>query len=77
MLNISHPYGTDSINITDPLKVIFYGKFTDLLGIPSFRCCDYTLEQFTVPEWKQFVELAIRPGGPAERRPKEHQVVYG
>jgi len=64
-----HPFGLDAINITDPSKVIFYGKFEHVLGVPSFRCADFTYEQFIEPEWKKFVELAIRPGGPANRMP--------
>ena len=37
----------------------------DLRGIPTFRCPDYTYDQFVTPKWTDFVELAIRPGGPA------------
>ncbi len=61
-----HPFGKDSLNITDPDKLMFYGS--NQLGIMPFRCGDYTYEQFVTPEWKQFVELAIRPGGPANRK---------
>lgn len=81
ILNSEHPFGADSINITDKDRVIFYGKFSDILGVPSFRCCDYTIDQFCAPEWKKFLELAIRPGGPANRVPNNKQAqseeVYG
>ena len=74
ILNSEHPFGADSINITDKDKILYYGKFSDVLGIPSFRCMDYTYEQFTnTPEWKRFLELAIRPGGPAGRVPNSQQ----
>jgi hypothetical protein len=75
ILTGQHPFGTDSVNITDPEKVIYYGKFGDILGIPSFRCMDYTYEHFTTPEWTDFLNLAIRAGGPAQRKPKEQQDV--
>ena len=53
-----HPFGEDSINVTEPEDVIFYGKIANQLGIMNFICADYTYEQFVIPEWKQFVELA-------------------
>ena len=57
------------VNITNDSKVIFYGKFDTLRGIQSFRCHDYTYDQFITTKWNDFVELAIRPGGPAFRIP--------
>lgn len=33
----------------------------------SFRCGDYTYEQFISPEWKEFLGLAIQEGGPQRR----------
>jgi len=69
ILKGEHPLGPDSINITKPNKVIFYGKFDGFRGMPSFRCADYTYEQFIIPNWSDFAELAIRPGGPAARIP--------
>ena len=59
ILSGEHPLGLDSVNITHRNKVKFYGKFN------GFRCHDYTYEQFVTPKWNDFVELAIRPGGPA------------
>ncbi|MGA7976304.1 MAG: hypothetical protein WB975_03635 [Nitrososphaeraceae archaeon] len=61
ILSGEHPLGPDSVNITHRNKVKFYGKFN------GFRCHDYTYEQFVTPKWNDFVELAIRPGGPASR----------
>jgi hypothetical protein len=66
-LDGEQPFGPDSINVTENYRVIFYGKFDRVLGVQSFRCGDYTYEQFVVPEWKRFVELALREGGPTER----------
>ena len=66
-LENEHPFGPDSINTTDKDAIIYYGKFDHILGLESFRCGDYTYEQFTVPEWKRFLELAIQEGGPAQR----------
>jgi hypothetical protein len=76
ILTSEHPFGADSINITDPSKVVFYGRFDNLLGVMSFRCADFTYEQFVEPSWQKFVELAIRPGGPANRKPKEEPAPY-
>ena len=42
------------------------------MGLEVFRHSgvhDYTYEQFVTPKWNDFVELAIRPGGPASRIP--------
>jgi hypothetical protein len=61
-----YPFGPDSINTTDKDAIIYYG-FIKGLGIESFRCADFTYEQFTVPEWKKFVEIATQEGGPAQR----------
>jgi hypothetical protein len=58
-----HPFGPDSVNITDPDKVVYYGKFENILGVQNFRCADFDYE----PEWKQFVQLAIQEGGPQRR----------
>ncbi len=66
-LENEHPFGPDSINTTDKDAIKWYGKFDNILGLQSFRCADFTYEQFTVPEWKTFLELATRPGGPANR----------
>jgi hypothetical protein len=69
-LSNGHPFGADSVNITDPSRVIFYGKISNVLGVADFRCKDYTYVQFAnTPEWKDFVQLAVRPGGPALRIP--------
>ena len=65
ILNNEHPFGEDSINITDKEKVIYYGKFDQTFENTSFRCAGYTYEQFVTPEWKHFLELAARKGGPA------------
>jgi len=73
VLKGEHPFGPDSVNITDLSKVVFVGKFEGMLGIMNFRCADYTYEQFTVPEWKKFVELATKKGGPANRAYVEEQ----
>ena len=73
MLKGEHPFGPDSVNITDFSKVVFYGKFEGMLGIMNFRCADFSYEQFTVPEWKKFVELATKKGGPANRPYLEEQ----
>ena len=64
-----HPLGPDSENKTKQNKVIFYGKFDGFRRIPTFRCADYTYEQFVTSRWSDFAELAIRPGGPASRTP--------
>ena len=53
ILKGEHPLGPDSVNITKPNKVIFYGKF----------------DGFRESKWTDFAELAIRPGGPASRIP--------
>ena len=66
-LENKHPFGPDSINTTDKDSVIYYGKFDRILGMESFRCGDYTYEQFIVPEWKEFLGLAIQEGGPQRR----------
>lgn len=66
-LENKHPFGPDSINVTDKDSVIYYGKFNRILGMESFRCADYTYEQFTLPEWKEFMGLAIQEGGPQRR----------
>lgn len=65
ILNNEHPFGEDSLNITDKEKVIFYGKFDQTFENASFRCAGYTYDQFVTPEWKHFLELATRKGGPA------------
>jgi hypothetical protein len=67
LLNGEHPFGPDSVNITDPDKVVYYGKFENILGVQNFRCADFDYEQFVTPEWKQFVQLAIQEGGPQRR----------
>ena len=67
ILEAEHPFGPDSINMTERGRAIFYGKFDRVLGVQSFRCGDYIYEQFIVPEWKRFVELALREGGPSGR----------
>ena len=71
LLKGEHPFGPDSINITNPNSVVYYGKFDNTidssLGVPSFRCGLYSYEQFITPEWKAFVELALREGGPPGR----------
>ena len=60
-----HPFGPDSINITNPDRVIYYGKFEYRdTGTMPFRCGMFTYEQFTNPSWRTFAELASRPGGP-------------
>lgn len=41
--------------------------FISGLGLESFRCGAFTYDQFVVPEWKRFVEIAIQEGGPAQR----------
>ena len=66
-LESKHPFGPDSINTTDKDSVIYYGKFNKILGMESFRCGDYTYEQFIEPEWKDFLALAIQEGGPQRR----------
>ncbi len=67
ILNNEHPFGPDSVNTTDKEAIKWYGKFDHILGLESFRCADFTYEQFTVPEWKRFLEIAIQEGGPAQR----------
>jgi len=67
ILEAEHPFGPDSINMTERDRAIFYGKFDRFLGVQSFRCGDYIYEQFIEPEWKRFVELALREGGPSGR----------
>ena len=37
------------------------------------RTSDYSYEQFIQPEWNQFVELAVRKGGPAARTNAEQE----
>ena len=65
ILNDPNPFGADSQSITDIDSVMFYGKFDGERGLANFRCTGYTYDQFIVPEWKRFVELATRRGGPA------------
>jgi hypothetical protein len=65
LLNGEHPFGPDSVNLTDLDRVVYYGRFENLIGLQNFRCADFTYEQFVTPEWKTFVELAIQEGGPA------------
>ena len=61
----AHPFGPDSENITDPDRVTFYGKFEYRdTGTMPFRCGQYTYDQFVTPVWRDFAELAARPGGP-------------
>ena len=45
-------------------------------GIQTMRCGDYTYDQFVTPEWKQFVEFAVRKGGPASRIMNAEQEGY-
>jgi hypothetical protein len=65
-----HPFGPDSLNVTDKARVLFYGK-VEGTGLSPFRCAGYTYEQFVNTDWNEFVELAIRPGGPANRIPRK------
>ena len=67
ILEAEHPFGPGSISMTERGRAMFYGKFDRVLGVQSFRCGDYNYEQFIVPEWKRFVELALRKGGPTGR----------
>jgi hypothetical protein len=71
-----HPFGPDSINITNLDEVLYYGKFEGIRGISTFRCNDYTYDQFVMPGWEKFLELAIRPGGPANRKPMPDKTRY-
>lgn len=73
ILFAEHPFGPDSINITDPPQVKFYAKFDNTNDSMGFRCGAYTYEQFVTPEWKHFFELATRKGGPAGLRPGQGQ----
>ena len=50
----------EKLNVTNDSKVLVYGKFDRLRGHQSFRCNDYTYDQFITPKWNDFVELAIR-----------------
>jgi len=76
ILNNPEPFGPDSQNITDIESVVFYGKINGERGLADFRCAGYTYEQFVTPEWKQFVELATRRGGPASRLTNAEQEGY-
>ena len=78
ILNNPEPFGPDSENITDINSVIFYAKIDGSMerGIQTMRCGDYTYDQFVTPEWKQFVELAVRKGGPASRIMNAEQEGY-
>jgi len=67
ILEAEHPFGPGSISMTERGRAMFYGKFDRVLGVQSFRCGDYNYEQFIVPEWKRFVELALRKDGPTGR----------
>jgi hypothetical protein len=62
-----HPFGPDSINMTDKDSILYYGKFSNILGLQTFRCADYTYEQFVIKDWNEFLKLAIQEGGPAKR----------
>jgi hypothetical protein len=64
ILNDEHPFGPDSINVTDKDKVLFYGKFENTTDSQAFRAGNYSYEQFITPEWKHFFQLATRKGGP-------------
>jgi hypothetical protein len=75
-LENEHPFGPDSLNVTDKASVIYHGKFENILGVQNFRCGDYTYDQFIVPEWKQFVQLAIQEGGPQKRKYYEEPPRY-
>ena len=62
------PFGPDPLNVTpDKESIVYHGKFNQILGMESFRCADSAYEQFTLPEWKEFVALAIQEGGPQRR----------
>ena len=76
LLTGEHPFGPDSVNITDPDKVLYYGKFSNILGVQNFRCADFNYEQFIVPEWKTFVGLATQEGGPQKRKYYEDTQKY-
>lgn len=54
------PFGPDSVNFTDPSRVDFVAKITNVLGVQSFRCGGSTYEQFIEPEWSKIVEYATR-----------------
>ena len=40
------------------------------------RTSDYSYEQFIIPEWNRFTELALRRGGPAQRLTNAEQEGY-
>lgn len=64
ILKSEHPFGEDSLNITDPDKILYYGHFDNTIDSAAFRCAGFTYDQFVTPEWKRFLELATRKGGP-------------
>ncbi len=75
-LENEHPHGADSINTTDKDAIKRYGKFDNIAGVPSFRNADYTYQQFTVPEWKRFLELALQERGPTGREQNTFPPVF-
>jgi hypothetical protein len=62
------PFGPDSVNITDPARVVFVAKIQNVLGVKSLRPRIY-LRAIHRPEWSKIVEFATRPGGPTQRMP--------
>jgi hypothetical protein len=67
ILDNEHPFGEDSISLTDRDRIIFIGKFVGERGMQTMRCSDYDYNQFVTPEWSTFKELALQKGGPAAR----------
>jgi hypothetical protein len=54
------------VSIIGSTKVILNNSFRSMF---TFRCNDYSYEQFVNPNWEQFLELETRSGGPANRKP--------
>lgn len=57
-----HPFGPDSVNITNLDQVLFYGKFT--YAKPPFRSNSFNYEEFTTMTFQQMLDKASKPQSP-------------
>ena len=71
-----HPFGQDSLNITDKDSVVYYGKFTNTdTGTYSHDDDTYSYSQFCTSEWRDFCDLSSRQGGPRAKTNAKYRVV--
>jgi hypothetical protein len=59
-----HPFGADSVNITNIDQVLFYGKFT--YAKPPFRSNIFNYDEFTTWTFQQMLDKASKVKSPFE-----------